>query len=52
MTIWEWIQLGIDEGWCSKPACATHDGVPCDEEEEAAWERGEDPCQHVLRLWP
>lgn len=52
MTIWEWIQLGVDKGWCSKPTCATHDGVPNTDEEDEEWDAGHDPCQHVLRLWP
>jgi len=52
MTEEEWIKLGIENGWCSAPTCATHDGVPSTDEEADEWEAGYDPCQHVLRLWP
>jgi hypothetical protein len=51
MTQWEWLQLGIREGWCSEIVCNTHEGLPCDDEEEAAWERGEDPCVPAVRLY-
>jgi uncharacterized membrane protein YebE (DUF533 family) len=30
--------------------CATHDGIPQTDEEEAQWEEGLDPCQVVIRL--
>lgn len=23
----EWLQAGIDAGYCTKPACATHEGL-------------------------
>ena len=47
----EWIQLGIDLGYCSEYACATHDGIPATEDEDEEWEAGGDPCQPVVRLW-
>jgi len=46
------VEYGVVQSWCSLPTCATHDGIPRNEEEEAAWEGGGDPCEHVLRLWP
>lgn len=49
--IFEWIAVGVANDWCSVPSCATHDGIPMDEDEEEEWEDGMDPCQHVLRLW-
>jgi hypothetical protein len=49
---WWWIEFGVKRGWISRPVCATHEGVPCTEEEEERWEDGDDPCQHVVRLWP
>jgi hypothetical protein len=52
MTVDEWIEFGVWKGWCSKPACATHDGIPRTALEEEAWEEGFDPCEHVIRLWP
>lgn len=47
----EWIRYGVDKGWISEPACATHAGTPSTDEEDAAWEDGWDPCVFVLRLW-
>lgn len=47
-----WMAYGVEKGWCSRPVCATHDGVPDTEEEQAEWDEGYDPCQHILRLWP
>lgn len=46
----EWAQYGIDQGWSTPPICATHDGIPHTEEEDKAWDEGEDPCVHVVRL--
>ena len=47
----DWLQLGIDKGWVSKPFCYTHDGDPYMTEEEAKeWEDGGDPCSHVIKL--
>ncbi len=36
MDVYEWIEIGVEQGWVTE-ACATQDG--------------DDPCQHVLRLW-
>ena len=46
----EWINIGIEKGFCSMPFCATHDGAPMHETEERAWEEGSDPCQVSVRL--
>lgn len=51
MDIGEWIQLGVDNGYCSEPVCNTHDGLPTTEVEEARWEDGEDPCVPAVRLY-
>lgn len=51
MNIYEWIQYGQDRKWVDV-ACSTHDGIPMTEEEEASWWEGDEPCLHVLRLWP
>lgn len=51
MTIVEWLRLGFREGWCSRPVCNTHDGVPMTPAEEAECEQGFDPCVHVVRLY-
>jgi hypothetical protein len=46
-----WIQNGIDRGWVTEPFCATHDGDPYMEEEEAQeWEDGGDPCLPVIKI--
>jgi hypothetical protein len=50
MTFQEWLQMGIQEGYCSQPVCATHDGLPSTEEEDAQWEEGADPCVPAVRL--
>jgi hypothetical protein len=47
----DWIAYGVARGWVIE-ACATHDGIPSTPEEDALWEDGLDPCQHVLRLRP
>ena len=51
MTLTEWLDFGIEQGWVSPPHCGTHDGIASTEAEEIAWEDGDDPCQPVLRLW-
>ena len=50
MTQDEWIQLGVDNRWCTPSVCDTHEGVPMTEGERLDWEEGFDPCIHVLRL--
>jgi len=51
MNMDEWLDYGIEQGFCSGPACNTHDGVEETDEEKVSWEAGEDPCQQVVRLW-
>lgn len=46
-----WLQFGIDNGWAGPPVCETHDGLPMTVEEETAFEAGEDPCIHVMRMY-
>lgn len=47
----DWVVLGIEKGWVTKPFCHTHDGDPyMTEEEELDWEEGGDPCCHVIKL--
>jgi len=45
-----WLHQGISSGWV-EGACATHDGIPRTDAEEAEWEKGLDPCEPILRLW-
>jgi len=51
MTIYEWLQYGIDKGYCSDAVCATHDGLPDTDEEMQEWEDGGDPCMSAVRIW-
>lgn len=49
--IWEWLQVGIDNGWVTEPFCYTHDGDPyMSEEEQLEWEEGGDPCSPVIKF--
>jgi len=47
----EWLQTGYDQGWVGPPICHTHDGMPMSVAEDYAFEEGEDPCMHILRLY-
>jgi len=46
----EWLQHGIDNGFCSEQVCETHEGVPLTETEADLMENGTDVCLHVVRL--
>jgi hypothetical protein len=46
----EWLEFGIQNGFCSLPFCETHDGIPMHETEERAWDEGGDPCHVAIRL--
>jgi hypothetical protein len=47
----DWLLLGIQNNWISKPVCSTHDGIPQSLEEDKEWENGGDPCIYALRLY-
>jgi hypothetical protein len=51
MSFHDWIKAGLENGWCGPPVCSTHDGIPYSHEEEEAWNEGDDPCAHVIRLY-
>ena len=51
MNFFEWRDLGIANKWISEPFCDTHDSGYMTDEEEVAWENGEDPCMSVFRIW-
>lgn len=51
MTFDDWIEYGMAQGWTGPAICHTHDGLPTTEAEDQAWEQGEDPCIHILRLY-
>jgi hypothetical protein len=52
MTFHEWLQAGIDNGYCTKPVCSTHDGLPLTPQEEANYEDDgyTDDCIPAVRL--
>jgi hypothetical protein len=47
----KWLQIGIDNGWCSDVVCSTHNGIPETEAEGELWEQGYDPCIWGIRAW-
>jgi hypothetical protein len=47
-----WLRKGIRKGYCSVEFCDAHDIAPMSPSENAAWERGEDPCAWMVRLGP
>jgi hypothetical protein len=51
MSYEDWLKVGLLQGWCGPSVCSTHDGVPTSLEEDDAYDDGEDPCIHVLRLY-
>lgn len=50
MTVDDWIQMGVDNGWCTPSHCVIHDGYALTVKESEDLEQGFDPCIHVLRL--
>jgi len=46
----QWLNYGVENGYCSEQFCNTHDGYPLHPTEEQAWDRGDDPCMHLVRL--
>ena len=51
MDFFDWVELGMSNGWCSEIVCDTHDGLPHTEEEAIAWDLGDDPCLPAVRIW-
>lgn len=51
LDVFEWIQYGVAQGYCSETFCNTHDGTPLSDEEADAYEDGDDPCVHAVRLY-
>ena len=46
----QWLEYGVEHGFCSEQYCDTHDGPPMSDTEVLVWEDGQDPCLHVVRL--
>lgn len=51
LTYNQWLAIGIEQGWCGPAVCSTHDGIPMTVPEEEEFERGDDPCIHIVRLY-
>lgn len=51
LTFEDWIKTGLEKGWVGPPVCIAHDGVPTTLEEDNAYDEGEDPCYHAVRLY-
>lgn len=47
-----WLSQGIEQGWCGPAVCQIHDGTPTSDSEDEEFEQGDDPCIHILRLYP
>lgn len=47
----DWLMIGIDNGWVSRPVCSTHEGLPTNREEDLEWDEGGDPCIYAVRLF-
>ena len=47
MNFVEWMQHGMDSGFCSDGVCDTHEGLwdVLTEEEQVAWDEGDDPLK-------
>jgi hypothetical protein len=50
MTYEEWLQAGLDAGFCGPAVCSTHDGIPTTQAEDEEFEEG-DPCINIIRLY-
>ena len=51
MSFDEWLNYGMDKKWVGPPVCYTHDGLPTTSDEDDAWNDGDDPCIHIVRLY-
>lgn len=50
MTYQDWLDLGMEMGYCNEPHCYIHEGTPLSELEFSAWHQGVDFCVHAVRL--
>lgn len=46
-----WVEIGLRRGWVTPPLCHTHDGIATTPDEDQAFEDGDDPCIHIMRLY-
>lgn len=47
----EWLQAGIDAGWCSDTYCIIHEPDPLQDRELAALDAGIDNCVWGIRIY-
>ena len=46
----DWLDVGVQKGYCTQPYCSQHDVEPLHASEVEAITQGFDPCLHVVRL--
>jgi hypothetical protein len=47
----EWLTLGIEKEWITKPFCNTHEGYPfLTSEQEEEFNQDGDPCVVVIQI--
>lgn len=47
----DWLELGVEKNWVSKPFCNTHDGYQyLTDEQEKEFDEGGDPCVLVIQV--
>ena len=51
MSLEHWLAYGLEQGFCSKAVCDTHEGLPYTKVEYEAFEDGEDPCVVGVRVY-
>lgn len=51
MNKYDWLQYGLDHGYCGPAVCLTHDGTPMTEDEDKEFCDGDDPCIFVFRSY-
>lgn len=47
----DWVNYGVEQGWCTPIHCDTHEGPMLTEDEAAEFDEGGDPCYPVVRIW-
>lgn len=51
LTYDQWLNIGIEQGWCGPSVCSVHDGVPTTIFEDSEFDDGGEPCVFVIRLY-
>jgi hypothetical protein len=47
----EWLALGLEKEWITKPFCNTHEGYQfLTDEQEKKFDEGGDPCVVVIQI--